>query len=294
MQPCPQLTKVIMSSPQEQIETVYGLYLEECRSRLELTYDYESATIKSFFDIASSIGTNKIVDIGANVGVYSIFLSGIETVTDVYAFEPAPEAYRLLKANAELQNSSVKFHCHAVAASDAPGVLKFNLITPTSGANSVVGSGKEEKEGGVIEVKAERIDDVVPLRGEKLAVKIDVEGHESNVISGMRSILCGNSCFLQVECLSEDKLTAIQGTLISYGYSALFSLRDDYFFVHKSLEGYKTQALEIIAKNLHDDLRDLLHLRRQKRKLSADAKKLWKQIGYKRDPLFLGRSENPF
>src|ERR1019366_45957 len=46
-------------------------------------------------------GTPNVIDIGANIGLFSLFVRGRCPGASVYAFEPSPVAYRALKANCE-------------------------------------------------------------------------------------------------------------------------------------------------------------------------------------------------
>lgn len=275
------------------IETVFGVYSATSKGRLDLTYDYETSTIYAFKRILQEIEAHALVDVGANIGVYSVFCSDSPSLKEIHAFDPAPASYSLLAQNASLQRRDrVKIQTHQIAASSTVSVVPFQIVAPTSGANSVVG----EKEAGkdYIDVDARPLDDVIKIRNRRLAVKIDVEGHEAEAIRGMTSLLRENDCYIQVEALREARIKEVRELLESFGYEYVFSLRDDHLFLHNNLAGHTKNILSIIAASLHHDLRDLMHLRREKRSAAVAARKLREQIMYNKDPLFLPQEANPF
>ena len=49
-----------------------------------------------------------VVDIGANIGLFSLFVMSRCANPKIYAFEPAPAVYDLLKANCDAYGSNVR------------------------------------------------------------------------------------------------------------------------------------------------------------------------------------------
>lgn len=275
------------------IETVFGTYSAASRGRLDLTYDYETAAIYSFKKILTEIGATTLLDIGANIGVYSIFCSDLAELKTIHAFEPAPVTYSMLAENASLQRrNSAPITTHQIAASSNTGTVSFKIVAPTSGANAIVESRQEGQE--YIEVKATTLDSMFDFKGQRIGVKIDVEGHEGDTIAGMQSLLRNNDCYIQVEALRNDRTGTTRKLLEELGYEYVFSLRDDHLFLHKNLTVHVKPVLAILAQSLASDLRDLMHLRREKRSIALAARKLREQSGYKKDPLFLPQEADPF
>ncbi|MFK3967364.1 FkbM family methyltransferase [Ensifer adhaerens] len=275
------------------IETVFGTYSAASRGRLDLTYDYETAAIYSFKKILTEIGATTLLDIGANIGVYSIFCSDLPSLRAIHAFEPAPVTHSMLCTNVSLQRrNSTVISAHQIAASSKAGTVSFKIVAPTSGANAIV----ETREEGLdyIEVKAATVDSILHIRGERVGVKIDVEGHEGDTIWGMEALLRHNECYIQVEALREDRTSRIKQLLEEYGYEYIFSLRDDHLFLHKNLMPHLMPTLAILAQCISSDLRDLMNLRREKRSIAVAARKLREMSGYKKDPLFLPQEADPF
>lgn len=134
-------------------------------------------------------------DIGANIGTTSIYAS--KKYNDdivVYAFEPEPENYKLLRANCILNN------CHNIfpynfAVSDCEDTLKLEIISRNRGANRIISdiASNDEFPDDVIDIEAIKIDSFISrLSVDSYRIKyiwIDVEGHEPKVILGMRELL---------------------------------------------------------------------------------------------------------
>jgi FkbM family methyltransferase len=65
------------------------------------------------------------------------------------------------------------------------------------------------------EVNVVRLDDLLSLSDRRLAIKIDVENYECNVLVGMQRTLRQNECMIQVE--SFDTLDQVASLLTAAG-----------------------------------------------------------------------------
>jgi FkbM family methyltransferase len=129
------------------------------------------------------------IDVGANIGYFSLLASTLVGEDGkVIAIEASPSIHRRLQENLErnrVRNATV-FH---VAASDREGVLQiFNAGRDNCGASTTIASSGYELEA---EVLAKPLDDLVAAGDLERAkvIKIDVEGAEWSVITGMRRLL---------------------------------------------------------------------------------------------------------
>lgn len=275
------------------IDTVFGTYSAASRGRLDLTYDYETSAIYSFKKVLAEIGATVLLDIGANIGVYSVFCSDLPSLKSIHSFEPAPVTYSMLQENVALQTEkSVVINTHQIALSSKTGVVPFKIVNPTSGANAIIEVPQEGQD--YIEVKATTLDNILDLKGERVGIKIDVEGHEGDTIEGMQSLLRNNECYIQVEALRNHRTDRIRQLLEEFGYDYVFSLKDDHLFLHKNLSTHLKAVLGVLSQSVASDLRDLMHLRREKRTIAIAARKLREMSVYKKDPLFLPQEQNPF
>lgn len=118
------------------------------------------------------------LDIGANVGIYTYALhkQGME----VHAFEPQPTCANVIAAWAE-GKERVFVHNAGVGSSESNLVLHIPLVRgkPIPTRASFLSTGQEEQQLNVPVVKIDSIPfEVVSF------IKIDVEGHEMEVLRG--------------------------------------------------------------------------------------------------------------
>ncbi|MDX3930170.1 MAG: FkbM family methyltransferase [Shinella sp.] len=247
------------------IETIFGCYLESSAQRLLITFSYEKGTLFAFKEVVHQLQATRIVDIGANIGVYSIYAGQEAAVTQIDAFEPAPAAYALLKKNIDVQEFRGKLTAHPLALSSADGEVQFEMFGDMAGNNHILENGVAR--GKVIPVRTAKLDEVLTYSGHTVCMKIDVEGHELAVFEGAADFLCRNQCFVQVECLDGEAFNAIDARMNSMGYKYLCSLVDDHFFVHDTLEQHRNNMLKIIFRNVSSEL---LSLRQSRSKANLD------------------------
>lgn len=130
-----------------------------------------------------------VVDIGANVGIYT--LHALKAGAEVYAFEPTPETFNILRHNVALNGFeySPKVHLYNSAVSDREEITEFAVVSNSCGHNSMFRENKDDK---IIRVPTVRLDDT--LDGIKIdCFKVDVEGAEMLVLNGMESLLKNNA-----------------------------------------------------------------------------------------------------
>jgi FkbM family methyltransferase len=151
---------------------------------------HEKPTISAVLDCVGEGMT--VWDVGANVGFYSCLMSRIVGPRgEVFAFEPIPHAFMQLEHQL-IAAEATNVRAIRIALSNVDGAVQMlsNLnYTPISR----VVSGNFEKKAG------ENVIDVSTLRGDSLVIKglahspgfikLDVEGHEFCVLSGMQNLL---------------------------------------------------------------------------------------------------------
>lgn len=129
------------------------------------------------------------VDVGANIGAYSLIASENPAVR-VVAFEPIPAAHAKLKRNLAL-NGRDRVHVLNMAASSEPGHLRMTCDGASS-VNRVVDAGGHDptKQGETTIVDVTTVDlACAALDLQPTVIKIDVEGHELSVLRGASASL---------------------------------------------------------------------------------------------------------
>lgn len=124
------------------------------------------------------------VDVGANVGAYTILASGAARARSI-AFEPAPGPFGDLLLNVRINDLGAVTDCRRVALSNAPGEVLFTSDLDT--LNHIVPSPSEETPK-VLRVKASTLDRELP-KEQPVLIKMDVEGFEHRVLGGGDAVL---------------------------------------------------------------------------------------------------------
>jgi FkbM family methyltransferase len=131
------------------------------------------------------------VDVGANMGYYTIKIGGlVGPEGKTFSFEPNPDLFEVLTDNVHINGFVPRARLFNAAAGDAAGAstLLFQRRYPGGGAVGL-GPEREGAEHTRVDIQVLRIDDVVPVDIAAGLIKIDVEGFEPLVFSGMRDLL---------------------------------------------------------------------------------------------------------
>lgn len=126
------------------------------------------------------------LDIGANLGVFSLRLAPFLRYGHIYAFEPNRLIHELFSRSIHLNGLKNQIELLNIGASDQTGELVLSVPEGHAGGASVVLVGSNP---GDQRIMVRRIDDVLRELPAFHIAKIDVEGHELNVLRGMIELL---------------------------------------------------------------------------------------------------------
>lgn len=131
-----------------------------------------------------------VLDIGAHIGYYTlIFAKLVGGNGQVYAFEPDPENFALLKKNVEI-NGYKNIVLVQKAVSNKTGKIKLYLCEDRKVDHSIYDPHDSRKS---IDIEAIRLDDYFKdYKGKIDFIKMDIEGAEEGVIQGASSLLQKN------------------------------------------------------------------------------------------------------
>jgi FkbM family methyltransferase len=196
---------------------------------------YEPITTLVAGELARNVDT--FVDIGANVGFYSLMLTLRHPALQVIAFEPNPRLHALLQRNVDA-NGLRRVVCEPVALSDACG--EAALYLNQSDMSASLQDDFDDHQTGVIRVRTTTLDDYLDGRpeSERLLIKVDVEGHEEAFFRGARRTIAARR---------PDILTEVAAP---YDPAAVAFLEDDgYGFYPITDEGLlRAGALEPVVR----------------------------------------------
>jgi len=155
---------------------------------------------------AAVMGCDYFIDVGANIGVYTLYFAKQANIKRQFAFEPDPRNRAQLAANLwlnELQEK-VEVFAYALSSEEGPATFYVNTLQRKKGQFAYNTSSSSLLKAGSpvhrpVNVETRRLDTILKFKGEKVAIKIDVEGAEAMVLAGARQFLVDNCCLIQVE-----------------------------------------------------------------------------------------------
>lgn len=150
---------------------------------------YEKVSMEYWIKLCRN--SEYVFDVGAYHGIYSLVAGAVNKQNKIFAFEPVEDSYNKLQRNISLNDFTIKALTYG--ASDKDGTAEFYNIHATG---SLIGSlNKESFQHGEKLVKYS-----IKVRSLKSImqefnipridlIKIDVEGHEFEVLQGLENYL---------------------------------------------------------------------------------------------------------
>lgn len=158
--------------------------------RINLDGRYEDDTLSALGDFLADqreLRAGCALDIGANVGNHTLFLSRL--FAHVHAFEPHPVLSQLLAVNAGLADNIT---VHPFGLSDRDGDVAFLTSAGNQGGSRIVNT-PSGGDGATVAVPVRRLDALQTLSRLPISfLKIDVEGHELAVLEGAAQTIARN------------------------------------------------------------------------------------------------------
>jgi len=212
-------------------------------------------SIKNNYDQEISL-LNKVVnkslesiDVGVYRGVYSYQMSKLST--HVHSFEPNPLIYPYLEKNLKKIINNISLY--NIALSDKSEIVdlkipnRFEVLNKSNyeerfklGCATIHKENSLEKnQFSLFKVKAEKLDNVIQNKNIGF-IKIDVEGHEKNVLIGAEKIIKKYKPNLLVEIEerhTNEKVEKIINFINDFGYKSYFSMGNE-LIETKNLNNY--------------------------------------------------------
>ena len=211
---------------------------------IKKNYDQEISLLKKIID-----KDLESVDIGVYRGVYSYEMSKLSS--HVHSFEPNPLIYPYLEKN--LKKIIKNLSLYNIAVSNKSEIVdlkipnRFNVLNKNNHeerfklglATIHKEKKKKKKQFSLFKVRAEKLDNVIKNKNIGF-IKIDVEGHEKNVLIGAENIIkkCKPKLLIEIEERhTNEKVENIIRFINDFGYNSFFS--DGYNLIEtKKLKNY--------------------------------------------------------
>jgi FkbM family methyltransferase len=175
------------------VRVVYATPTVFTKWRVDSLFEKEPVTIHW---IAGFAPGEVLVDVGANVGMYTIWAAKTRG-TSVFAFEPEAQNYALLNRNIAMNDVDGQVKAYCVALSDTGGYSELHLSDLRPGGSCHSLGERVDFKHEPMNAKysqgcvAARLDDLVAAGAVPMPhyMKIDVDGFEPKVIAGSRKVL---------------------------------------------------------------------------------------------------------
>ncbi len=185
-------------------------------------YELENLEILNYLPLEEGV----FLDIGANIGNHTLYFSKI-LKRDVYAFEPVRENYNLLRKN--------------ILINDLKNIKTFNIALGMCNSKVTLRQNYQDNSGTWEIVDYTGDIDIIPLDdiniNKKISyMKIDVEGHELEVLKGAINTIKTNLPLLSIEFHSGNKFKELKDFLSTLGYVEILVLgrSNNAIFIHSS------------------------------------------------------------
>lgn len=159
------------------------------------------------------------LDVGANLGFWSLIVSSYKYKKKVLALEPLSLNYKFLKLNKNKNTN--RFQIIKIAAGEKQKKSRIYFDGEISNAGASIVSQNKKKFNEII--KVQKIDNILKKNKEnKVVIKLDVEGNEINALIGAKNTLIKKDCLVIYEDHAKDK----------NHYNTKFFLKKKYFIYY--------------------------------------------------------------
>lgn len=159
---------------------------------------WEAAQLNHLGNWLARERAHMFLDVGAYFGLYALTMQNAFPALECHAFEPHTENCAKLQAQCARNSCGKRIHVHRLALGARPGAAQ--LWARADGQMAHVGIAARPAPAVKTEtVAVQPLDAVLAVRGKCIALKIDVEGHELELLQGMTNLLQHNRVLMQME-----------------------------------------------------------------------------------------------
>jgi FkbM family methyltransferase len=172
---------------------------------------------------------SRVIDIGANVGLYTKFMAGlVGPWGKVYTIEPVPQTFDILSSNID-KLGLINVETFNVAVSDQDGFVQMQVPHYKTGGENFYEARiipeTTASELRTVEVHARTLDSLFGPEDRIEFVKCDVEGHERSCLRGASELLKTSRAAWLIEISGspdqrDSAAAEVFALMASHGYEA--------------------------------------------------------------------------
>ena len=169
------------------------------------------------------------LDIGSNIGFYSLYFASRYKNLNILSFEPIIDNFDQINRSIKLNNyHTIDTYNYALSNSQEDKIMwvtdlnkkgGFSIYEEEDFKHEIHSNNYDEDKLSKTNVQSKIFDENFQISNEKILIKIDVERHELFCLEGMKQLLkeSNNKIFIQVE-------------ITNYYKDQVFKILDDYGF----------------------------------------------------------------
>ena len=185
-----------------------GNFSEPMDKEMFLFNNYENFQIKFLINNIKKYDSNYFLDVGANSGIYSLIIGDKFHKIKIKSFEPVKKTLVKFKNNLKLNKKlkNIKLYKFGLSNKTSKLLMKAKV---RDGYVQSSGYGVVKKEDNLKNLHTESHffkigDNIIKLKNKNISIKIDAEGHEYEVLHGLKNLLNFNRIFLQIEIFNKN------------------------------------------------------------------------------------------
>jgi FkbM family methyltransferase len=161
--------------------------------RAKTFHEKEPETLAWLDFFSNKADARMLCDVGANIGIYSLFWLSLNRGNRAIAFEPFDRNFELLQRNLRQNKYLKRCQTFPYAVADLDGVQSYTLSDnrPGSSGFALTVKGKLSEEINLI--KTIRLDSLFPRLAEQMILKIDIDGADFSALKSSQGLLIKKS-----------------------------------------------------------------------------------------------------
>ena len=218
------------------MDVKFNLDIQEPIDKSIILFDYyENEQLRLTIELITKYKVNIFFDIGAHCGIYTLIMANKFDNLIIHSFEPINFSFKRLKNNILLnkRNKNINTYSYGLSSSNRTlrmkGYNKDNYIQ--LGGFGVINKKDKLKNNFITEAEFKKGDDYFNFKNQIIFLKIDVEGHELDVLNGLEKLLNSNKIIIQIEIFA-DKYAFVKKKLKALNFKEINKIKLDYYFIN--------------------------------------------------------------